>query len=216
MKKQGSIFTVAIALFGMVTMWILGYFRYISMQENFKATLLAAVVIIYSLWLLSEFRVTVGEVDKSKVNEDRGTCEAYAIGRFLTMLCAIGFESLWDQSGAWLPLGLVLFFSGMLFRGYAIHVLGKFYSHRVRTPNNDTIIADGPYRFLRHPAYAGMLVAHIGILILFFNWFLLVAFFAIFIPVLVRRIRVEESHLLTIEKYRAFAATRARLAPGIW
>jgi protein-S-isoprenylcysteine O-methyltransferase Ste14 len=86
----------------------------------------------------------------------------------------------------------------------------------VRTPSENTIIADGPYRFLRHPAYAGMLLAHVGILVLFFNWFLLIAFTAVFVPVLVRRIRVEESHLLTIPEYQAFAAHRARVAPGIW
>jgi len=110
----------------------------------------------------------------------------------------------------------LLFFGGIGLRAYAIYSLGRLYSHRVRTPSENTIISSGPYRFLRHPAYAGMLLAHVGVLVLFFNWFLLVAFCCVFVPVLVRRIRVEESHLLAIPAYRTFAAGRARLAPGIW
>jgi protein-S-isoprenylcysteine O-methyltransferase Ste14 len=132
------------------------------------------------------------------------------------VLCALGFESLWRSPGAWLPLGMLFFGGGIALRSYAILTLDKCYSHRVRAPQANTIIADGPYRYLRHPAYAGMLLAHAGILILFFNWFLLLAFFGIFIPVLVRRIRVEESYLLQMPEYRAFATGRARLAPGIW
>lgn len=215
MTKKGSIFALAMALFGIASILALGTYRYAVEQNESKAMVSGVVAVLYALWILSEFRVTVGETGKDK-GEDKGTCEAYAIGRFLTMLCAFGFESLWSGSGIWLPLGFALFLIGVLFRSYAILTLDKCYSHRVRTPEANTIIANGPYRHLRHPAYAGMLLAHVGILILFFNWFLLVAFFGIFIPVLVRRIRVEESHMMQIPEYRAFAASRARLAPGIW
>jgi protein-S-isoprenylcysteine O-methyltransferase Ste14 len=215
MKKPGSNFALAIALCGIIAMIVVGGYRYTMAAGGFKAPLIAAVMLLYIGWIVSEFRVTVGESGK-ETGDDKGTCEAYAIGRFITMLAAFGFDSLWSEPGPWFHLGFGLFVGGMAFRTYAIHTLGRFYSHRVRTPNQNTIIADGPYRYLRHPAYAGMLLAHAGILVLFFNWFLLVAFVGVFVPVLVRRIRVEESHLLVIPEYRAFAAGRARVAPGIW
>lgn len=214
MKKK-SVLPLVIALAGIAAMIAVGSYRFFSEQGTFKAPLIATVVALYILWILSEFRITAGEASKS-TEDDKGTCEQYAIGRFITMLSAIGFDSLWNTPGAWQPIGFALFLCGIGFRFYAIHTLGKFYSHRVRTPSENTIISNGPYRFLRHPAYAGMLLAHVGILVLFFNWFLLVAFLGIFIPVLVRRILVEEKHLLVIPEYEQFASTRARLAPGIW
>jgi protein-S-isoprenylcysteine O-methyltransferase Ste14 len=215
MNKPRKNFALAIALVGIIAMIAVGGYQYVAAAGTFKAPLIATVILLYIAWILSEFRVTVGETGK-ETNDDKGTCEAYAIGRFITMLAAFGFESLWDAPGAWFYVGFTLFVGGIVFRTYAIRTLGKLYSHRVRTPNENTIISDGPYRFLRHPAYAGMLLAHVGLLILFFNWFLLVAFFAIFVPVLVRRIKVEEHHLLAIPEYAAFAIGRARVAPGIW
>jgi protein-S-isoprenylcysteine O-methyltransferase Ste14 len=215
MKKPRQNFALAIALTGILSMIAVGGYRLAAAAGTFKAPLTAVVILLYIAWILSEFRVTVGESGK-ETTDDKGTCEAYAIGRFITMLAAFGFDSLWPAPGLWFFFGFGLFAGGIIFRTYAIRTLGRLYSHRVRTPNQNTIIADGPYRFLRHPAYAGMLLAHVGILILFFNWFLLIAFSAIFIPVLVRRIRVEEHHLLAIPEYRAFAAGRARVAPGIW
>jgi protein-S-isoprenylcysteine O-methyltransferase Ste14 len=215
MNKPRANFALAIAVVGIIAMIAVGGYQLAAAVGTFKAPLIAVAVLMYMGWILSEFGVTVGETGK-ETGDDKGTCEAYAIGRFITMLAAFGFESLWDQPGAWIYIGFGLFAGGIVFRTYAIRTLGRLYSHRVRTPNQNTIIADGPYRFLRHPAYAGMLLAHVGILVLFFNWFLLIAFVAIFIPVLVRRIRVEETHLLAIPEYREFAASRARVAPGIW
>jgi len=215
MKKSGSHFALVIALSGIAAMISVGAYQVATAVESYQAMLVGTVVIMYVGWILSEFRITVGETSKD-TSDDKGTCEAYAIGRFLTMLTALGFESVWNRPGLWIPIGFTLFVGGVAFRIYAIRSLGKFYSHRVRTPTENTIISNGPYRFLRHPAYAGMLLAHVGILVLFFNWFLLVAFAFVFVPVLVRRIRVEESHLLVIPEYREFAIGRARVAPGIW
>jgi protein-S-isoprenylcysteine O-methyltransferase Ste14 len=215
MKIPRKNFALAIAVTGIAAMIGVGGYQLAAAAGTFKAPLIAAVILLYIGWILSEFGVTVGESGK-ETGDDKGTCEAYAIGRFITMLAAFGFDSLWSSPGPWFFLGFGLFIGGIIFRTYAIRTLGRLYSHRVRTPSENTIIADGPYRFLRHPAYAGMLLAHVGILVLFFNWFLLTAFVGIFIPVLVRRIRVEEHHLLAIPEYQAFAAGRARVAPGIW
>lgn len=215
MQKKRSNFTLFIALFAVAAMLALGGYKFLAAPDSFKGMLTGAITLIYVGWILSEFRITAGEASKD-ASTDQGTAESYAIGRFLTMLTALGFDSLWNAPGAWLPVGFAVFFCGVGFRVYAIRTLGSFYSHRVRTPDENTIVADGPYRFLRHPAYAGMLLAHVGILVLCFNWFLLIAFFMVFIPVLVRRIQVEETHLLDIPAYRSFAALRARVAPGIW
>ena len=50
-----------------------------------------------------------------------------------------------------------LFAAGVAFRLWAVFTLGRFYSHSVRLRRDHRIVESGPYRFVRHPAYAGMI-----------------------------------------------------------
>jgi protein-S-isoprenylcysteine O-methyltransferase Ste14 len=228
--KQGTSFPLAIALFGMVTVLLYGGYRAITAANGDLAWVLLGVVVVYAIWIASELRITASELGR-EATTDRGTCESYAIARGLTMLAALAFDPMWTELNAWVLFGCAVFLAGIALRGFAIHTLGKNYSHRVRHPqaknsvdaktgaNSEPvydIVSNGPYRFVRHPAYSGMVLAHVGIVIVFFNWFVLLALGAIFLPALIRRIRVEETHLLDIPAYRTFATGRARLVPGVW
>jgi protein-S-isoprenylcysteine O-methyltransferase Ste14 len=212
--KPASNFGFIIAVVGISLMLL------VSGIQAFTATgvyrwLTPVIAVLYVLWIASEFRITT-DIASKDTSSDQYTCEAYAIARFVTMLAAFGMGSIWTEPGVWLPLGLTVFIGGIALRAWAIRTLGRSYSHRVRTPAAQQIVDSGPYRHLRHPAYTGMLIAHVGILLLFCNVFVAVALFAVFLPALVRRIRVEERHLLQIPAYREFAVQRARLAPGVW
>ena len=73
----------------------------------------------------------------------------------------------------------------------------------------------GPYRVLRHPAYAGMLLGNIG----FVGYFASpasIAALALLITAILWRIRVEEDILVESPGYREFASTRRRILPGVW
>jgi protein-S-isoprenylcysteine O-methyltransferase Ste14 len=78
------------------------------------------------------------------------------------------------------------------------------------------IVDSGPYRFVRHLAYAGMVTANAGLTLFFFNWITLAIFRAVLVPAIVLRILVEERMLFKIEGYCDFARTRKRLIPAIW
>jgi protein-S-isoprenylcysteine O-methyltransferase Ste14 len=218
-SSRGALFPLLIASFGVAAILALGAYRTLTAASPALMWTVAAVVVLYAAWILSEFRITTAET-KRDTSDDQGTCERYAIARAITMLTALGFDSIWTQGGPWLPVGGALFLAGVGLRTYAIRTLGRNYSHRVRNPQaierGFDIVVSGPYRLLRHPAYSGMLLAHVGILILFFNWFALVALVGVFVPVLVRRIRVEEAHLWSLPGYPDFASGRARLVPGVW
>ena len=213
-SAQRSNFSVLIAALGLLALLLVGGYR-VSVASGAMRALTVLMLVMYGTWILAEFRITTSEASKD-TSRDRHTCETYAIARSLTVLAAFGFAPLWSSVGVWLPVGLALFIGGVVLRSWAIFTLGRSYSHRVRTPADSAIVSCGPYRHLRHPAYSGMLLAHVGLAVLFYNWFVLVALLAVFLPALVRRIRVEEQHLLAIPDYRAFATHRARLAPGVW
>jgi protein-S-isoprenylcysteine O-methyltransferase Ste14 len=172
---------------------------------------------MYILWMLIELRVSGKDVNtEGKRTSDYATCQLYGLGQALTFLTALWFPSVWREPNAAHLAGIGIFLSGVCYRLWAIHTLGQFYSHRVRTVARHHIVVSGPYRFTRHPAYAGMIIANAGISIYFFNWVTLCVFLFILVPAIVLRIVIEERTLLGIDGYSEFAKKLKRLFPAVW
>ena len=74
----------------------------------------------------------------------------------------------------------------------------------------------GPYRFVRHPMYAGYTIAHIGFLLAFPSFWNLVVYTGA-LSVQIARLLREEQLLNTDPTYREFTArVRYRLFPGLF
>ena len=97
-------------------------------------------------------------------------------------------------------------------------MLGRFFTIDVRVHAGQTVVERGPYRWVRHPAYTGMIITFVGIGLALGNWASLAVLAAVPAAGLVVRIRLEERALLERlgEPYRRFAATRPHLFPGLW
>lgn len=171
----------------------------------------AAFVVAYLGWALSESRITVGTPSQSTA-ENR-TLVPYAAARVTTALVAA-----YAQPAVSGEVGVVMagvFLAGAALRAWAIHELGAAYSHRVVPISESGLICSGPYRVLRHPAYAGMLLANIG----FVGYFASpasIAALALLAAAILWRIRVEEGVLVRSPEYREFASIRRRILPGVW
>lgn len=176
----------------------------------------ATMVALYLAWLAIEARVAMSETKKEDTNKDYGTLEIYAAGRFFTTISALLMTSVWNELNITMLVGAALFVGGVSFRLYAIRTLGRFYSHRVRMASDHQIVSNGPYAFLRHPAYTGMLICHFGFVLFFFNWVSLVLWGLWLLPAVVARILVEEKMLMNISGYTEFAKVRKRIVPFIW
>ena len=174
------------------------------------------IVLIYLFWIVFESTISIKERDKGEKTSDFGTLEFYAISQALTFLSALWFDSIWPSPSFAHFLGLIVFLFGICFRLWAIITLGHYYSHIVREIDDHKIIDSGPYKYIRHPAYAGMIVAHFGIVLYFFNLVTLLIFFLALIPAIILRIFVEEKTLFRIERYSDYARNRKRLIPLIW
>jgi len=60
-------------------------------------------------------------------------------------------------------VGIALMLAGIVFRQWAIWILGRFFSTRVRIVSDHKIVAEGPFKYLRHPSYTGMLIILLGL-----------------------------------------------------
>lgn len=123
-------------------------------------------------------------------------------------------------TGRW-PLfivGLVLMCAGIALRQSAIALLGKFFTVDVRVHPDQVVVQRGPYRWVRHPSYTGLILTFVGTGLALGNWAALGMLILVPTAGLIVRIRSEERALLEGlgEPYRRFAASRARLFPGLW
>jgi protein-S-isoprenylcysteine O-methyltransferase Ste14 len=176
----------------------------------------AVAVLVYLAWLVLETcLVSVREVSLPETRDDKGSCELYALAQGLIAVLALLLPPTIGSLGMSVA-GLVLLVAGCGVRTSAILTLGRFYSRRVRLLPGHRVVNAGPYRLVRHPAYLGTLVAHLGFVLVGGHWIPLVAWAGLFVPMVVRRIRVEEPVLFGLEGYAEYARCRKRLVPLVW
>ena len=174
------------------------------------------VILGYVLWICYEIAVAKTETGQESSESDGGTREFYGIAQTLVILSALMFEEAWTRPGPAHAAGMALFASGVALRVWAVRTLGEFYAHVVRTIEGHRVVDTGPYWLLRHPAYAGNLAAHAGIVLFFPNEITLVLYVFVFLPSVLYRIHVEEQALVKVEGYPEFARGRKRLVPFVW
>jgi protein-S-isoprenylcysteine O-methyltransferase Ste14 len=131
-----------------------------------------------------------------------------------------------DKYYGWSPgfsLGIKLLALAVLLCGYifssAAIVENRFFSGtvRIQRERGHHVVSGGPYRFVRHPGYAGALWGYLAIpLLLDSIWAFVPAL--LLIGVLVLRTALEDQTLQEeLPGYKEFARkTRYRLFPGIW
>jgi protein-S-isoprenylcysteine O-methyltransferase Ste14 len=122
------------------------------------------------------------------------------------------------QPGVAFAAGLVLAWCGIGLREWASTTLGGYFTFTVMTSADQPVVTAGPYRFLRHPSYSGILLLLAGLGAMYGNWLSLAALALLPLPGFVHRIRVEEAALSTAlgGAYTSYAAGRKRLVPFVW
>jgi protein-S-isoprenylcysteine O-methyltransferase Ste14 len=122
-------------------------------------------------------------------------------------------------NGSGLPfgIGLVAMSGGTFLRIWSIRTLGPAFDRVVAIHPGHRLIVAGPYRVLRHPAYAGSLLLYIGTGIMWANWVSVLACSLIPWAGRIPRMRVEERalHQAFGESYEIYAASTHRLIPGV-
>ena len=119
---------------------------------------------------------------------------------------------------ALLFIGLLTLLSGMFVRYWAICTLGNSFRTTVEIETEQKIIETGPYKFIRHPAYTGIILFCIGYGLLSQNWLSLLISLLLPASALLYRIHIEEQAFVDIigDEYRKYQLKTKKLIPWVW
>lgn len=115
-------------------------------------------------------------------------------------------------------IGALLICLGFALRYWSIMVLGKYFRTTVEIDKGQKVIRKGPYRYIRHPSYSGIILFCIGYGLVSQNWVSLSLCIVLPTAALLYRITVEEE-ALTKEigtEYIDYQSKTKKLIPGIW
>src|SRR6478672_9792503 len=125
--------------------------------------------ILGMIYFVSELLLSLTRRGRSKTGtkQDRSTLRVLWVVIIASIAAGVVVAGNW-RAGA-LPdgrmfsiAGVVLFVVGLALRWWAIVVLGRFFTVDVTIEKDHELVERGPFRFVRHPSYTGVLLAFAG------------------------------------------------------
>jgi protein-S-isoprenylcysteine O-methyltransferase Ste14 len=181
-------------------------------------------VVVFVVWIGSE--ITLSSIMREKrspgISRDRNTLRviwivtvsavviAAIVARTvkLPIMLAYGFGY----------IGILIMAFGLVIRISAMASLGRMFTYNVTIRDGHELVTSGIYRFVRHPAYTGMLITFAGYGLALNNWLGFAIAFAPVFAVMKRRIAIEETVLLDQfgDAYVEYVKRSWRLVPLIY
>src|SRR5258708_10873435 len=193
------------------------------MKATFAGHPVAALLLAGTLAVgfVIEFRKALNRRAEA-TNTDRGSLAflraCIVAGALLAALASKVTATAFSYGLVIFSVSLAIAWAGIALRWWSFRTLGRYFTFTVMTSANQPVITNGPYRFLRHPSYAGLLLIIAGIGFSYRNWLSIACL--IFFPLIgfVYRIRVEEAALSATlgDAYTTYASGRKRLIPFVW
>jgi protein-S-isoprenylcysteine O-methyltransferase Ste14 len=132
---------------------------------------------------------------------------------------AVKYAVPWEFGSSGLSVaGLLVMWTGLALRIWAIAVLGSSFRTTVEVETSQRVVDSGPYRWVRHPSYTGIVLLMAGLGLVYGNVPALAILLVLPAGVLIHRILVEEAVLTEVigRAYADYAARTKRLVPGLW
>ncbi len=189
------------------------------------AVTFGAIVVVFAADLVSvriaTGRFQVGAIAGSRRDRSYNLIQLFTLCGLLVAVTAPRFAPRMQLQGSpwmWVGVGLTLTAAGLVIRVWAVLTLGRAFNREVQVAAHQELVTAGPYRFVRHPSYTGVLLAFLGIGVMIGNLVSVVALLVLPAIGYVARIRTEERMLRREmgERYASYAEGRPRLVPGVW
>ncbi|HEY5309549.1 MAG TPA: isoprenylcysteine carboxylmethyltransferase family protein [Casimicrobiaceae bacterium] len=191
------------------------------LAEIFKLPLAIPFWIVFFFAFVREGRVIQGSFATAPSEQDAGTFRALVIGSPLALVAAIAASFLPWLTIGWpevaVVLGMALLIAGAVLRRVCFNALGKSFTGTVIVAKDQTIVQNGPYRFVRHPSYTAAFLMFIGIGLALCSWISLAILFFAHCYLYGRRVAVEERALLDTlgTPYREYMSRTRRFIPFV-
>ena len=177
-----------------------------------------ALQLTLACWAVLELGLRVRErlQGRGSATRDRATRALIAV----TVGVSVGLAATATPriGGSYRAAGLIVMWLGLAIRVWAVASLGRSFRTTVEVDPGQAVVSTGPYRWVRHPSYSGLLLIVTGCGLASGNWLALTVSALLPLPALLRRIHVEEAELVSVlgDRYRAYQMHTKRLIPGIW
>ena len=125
-----------------------------------------------------------------------------------------------EIEAGWLPVqvvGLAVGLAGAVLLVWACVLLGRFLMHEAAVREDHALVGNGPYRFVRHPVYAGYLALLLGTGVATLNVWLLLLWPVSLLGILIQA--ASEEQLLEERfgrDYERYVRRTGRLVPPLW
>ena len=123
-----------------------------------------------------------------------------------------------EVSLAWHLAGALIFTAGLEFFSWAM-ITNAYFSTaaRIQADRGQTVCRSGPYRFVRHPGYVGVILQSLGTPILLGSVWALIPAIATVVLMIIRTSLEDRMVQAELPGYSDFThEVRYRLVPGIW
>ena len=190
-----------------------------------RAALSTPYIVSIYCWFALEMGLVVRDLvrHRARLGSDRGTRGIVAVSLGASIFVGILLRR-------WVPVldtpapevfavaGLVVIWAGLAVRVWAVVTLGGSFSTFVQADAGQVVVTSGPYRWVRHPSYTGLLLVALGFGLGAHNWLSLLVCAVVPLLGLLPRIAVEESEMTRVlgEQHRSYQRTTRRLVPGLW
>ncbi len=126
-------------------------------------------LVLCLVWIMAEIKLArANRIDHANLLEKEERSQRILwLTLILSLLLALIFKTL-----AWTPIpinylprqiiALTMFAAGLSLRYVAVKQLGHLFTTDVSIHNEHQLIVAGPYRWIRHPAYTGLIIAFTG------------------------------------------------------
>jgi methyltransferase len=103
-----------------------------------------------------------------------------------------------------------------LLRWWVIRLLADLWNVQIMDSSRIRIVTSGPYRWIRHPNYVGVVMEVFSLPLIHTAWVTALVGTALYMEVLRRRVRMEDSVLLADPAYRLAMGDKPRFFPRVF
>jgi len=226
MSRPATIFLLILAPGLAILLALLGL---ATLHSNLLGWFLLLTGIVYIVGIAMDAYVRKEEFWGSKhpgdnIQEERGDRSFWPIALGIMVVFFLSpleflYLATFQPSTVWMEvIGIGLALLGSTLFVWARRTLGTHYSGHVSVKKEQELVQRGPYRLIRHPAYAGYLWMALGLVLGYASFWGFVSILFILLPAVIYRIRVEDrllaEHFGT--QFEHYAQKTKRLIPGIW